>query len=274
MGLWAEEEFYADPRGFRDCRFLDEDRGWDVPARLYAQFEDLGLPLCTVSGVGPAVLDTEDVTGVAMVQTWLNRQADSTLKAAHARLGKTGTMRDNQNHLVGSLDYVEDAIAGPDLVLDDPTVREDVSGLLADLYELCGLSHSEMAVVQAVVEGANQGTYGWSDAVAARLDTTPNNVRVIWSRAKKKIKATWAIEPKERDVPKLRHSIEGSGPYCGGEDRSWSRAIDPTEAKDAMIRYECREETPGVRDDDWTYSYSLTEDGYQLGDDELWATLL
>jgi len=221
----GDEEFYADPRFFRDCLFKP-DQGWVVPPERREEFADLYLPLADVTGGAPVT----DHSGVLVrYRPWLEKRADKIL----GRGSKIGGMRDNLNRPVLELILDEDK----DPEQPPESNREDVSALLADLFEVCELSHSEMAVIQAVVEGCNAGSYGWTDAVASRLGKSPANIRQTWSTAKRRIKAHWANEPEERTHKPLHSGSEGSGRWAGWGHRSWARSPGHETLRLAFERY-------------------------------------
>jgi hypothetical protein len=95
---------------------------------------------------------------------------------------------------------------------------------------------------------------------------------VTWSHAKTKLKDEWAEEPDEiEDKPRLRSSYEGNGHRLFiGKPVNWGPRAS---AEDVWEAYNARGLSE-VSDSDWSYSASLTEDGWQLGDDQVWATAL
>ena len=201
----------------------------------------------------------------------LEREADEILKAAFKRLGKTGAVKDNEARRVWSLDIRDDQDPGPDLTLEDSGIRWDkVDHLMAVLREDTTLTGRELELVQVIAEGTIWG--GWRgsyDRVAALLGITHANARKIWERAKKKLLDQWANEPEPWGRTPLKHSIEGGGFLVINGTALASPGtprVDPNEAREAMIRYE----ESAWRDTDWRHERSLTDDGWQLGDDSLW----
>ncbi len=200
----------------------------------------------------------------------LEREADEILKAAFARLGKTGAIKDNEARRVWSLDIRNDQDPGPDMILGEAQEKWDkVDHLMAFLSEDAGLTVREQQIVQVIAEGTIWGAWrGSYDRIAEMLGITTNNARSIWDRAKKKLLATWANEPEPWGRTLLKHSIEGGGflLISGGPAEARYPKVDPNEAREAMFRYQ----ENAWRDSDWQYERSLTDDGWQLGDDALW----
>lgn len=201
------------------------------------------------------------------------READKILSEAFSKLPNYSEVRDAQGRRVWSLDQYQDAygdIGGPDLFLDDAKI-DPVDDLVNVASFVAGLTKSEEEIVTALAEGAPSGALGWTEPLAARFGKTPNNVRSIWHRARTKLRKEWAEEPPERpERVRPRSGMTGNGETVFiGQPRSWGVRIDPGDACQAMIAHELNP----IRNSDWRYERSLTEDGWQLGDDNLWADL-
>ena len=201
----------------------------------------------------------------------LERWADDILREAHSRLSKDGAVKDHTGVRVWSLDVRNAEEAGSDLILGGTVLAHDaVDDLIASLEVGTTLTRTELLVVQALAEGApSPGQFEWTSSIADMLGKTPVNIRNTWMHAKRKLISEWANEPEERKVTKLYHSIEGSGfNLISGAEKDWRMpVVDPVNAKEALAEYEAN----AYRDNDWNYERSLTDDGWQLGDDSLWA---
>lgn len=200
------------------------------------------------------------------------READKILNEAFERLGKDGAVRDNEGRRVWSLDQEEDqdVFAGPDVILEDPSF-DPVDDLVNVASFVADLSKSEEEIVTALAEGAPVGVYGWTESLATRFGKSLATVRQTWSTAKRKLKSTWAEQPQDRpERVRPRSGMTGNGETVFiGQPRSWGVRIDPWDACQAMIGHELNP----IKNSDWRYERSLTEDGWQLGDDNLWADL-
>lgn len=202
----------------------------------------------------------------------LERIADEILREAHERLGKDGAVWDNEGRRVWSLNVREDQDAGEDVILGGTALTFDhVDDLMASLQGVTTLTRSELGVVQALAEGApSPGQFEWTQTVAEMLGKTPNNIRTIWDRAKKKLIAEWANEPQEREVRRVKHAIAGTGfNLISGQAMDWGYPT-VTDHEDASLALKMHEELEHL-DSDWNYEQSLTDDGWQLGDDALWS---
>lgn len=202
-------------------------------------------------------------------QAALEREADAILSAAHERLRKSGAIKDNEARRVWSLDSEFDEVAAPDVVLGGTAIEHDaVDDLMASLEDI--LTKSELQIVQMIAEGMPWG--GWTEAnrrLAENLGKTEKNIRVTWSHAKKKLINEWANEPEERERTVIHSSKEGNGhTLVIGSDPDWRpRRVDPQEAAEALRKHG----ENSFRNSDWNYQRSLTDDGWQLGDDDLWG---
>jgi len=205
-------------------------------------------------------------------QAALEREADAILSAAHERLRKSGAVKDNEGRRVWSLDAGFEEAVAPDVILGGTTVEHDeVDDLVASLEGI--LTPSERQIVQAIAEGSpSPGADDravWTEAIATLTGKTQNTVRVTWSNAKKKLINEWANEPEERERTVIHSSKEGNGhTLVIGSDPGWRpRRVDPQEAAEALRKHG----ENSFRNSDWNYERSLTEDGWQLGDDEFWS---
>lgn len=199
------------------------------------------------------------------------READKILGEAYGELSRGGSMTYLGGNHVWSLDQHEEgsgAIPGPDMILEGD-VLDPVDEVVAVASLVAGLSHAETQVVTALAEGARTGVLGWTEPLAARFGKTPNTIRVTWSHAKRKLRREWATEPEpgpDRVRPVSGWTGNGETVFIG-QPRSWGVRIAPAEAEAAMERYRaCK-----TRNRDWHYERSLTDDGWQLGDDNLWG---
>lgn len=197
----------------------------------------------------------------------LEREANALLSGAHAERTADGRMRDNHGQRVISLndEYGLDVEA-----LWLVTNLDQVETLMIELAEGTTLTSSERVVCQAIAEGCPvPPAYGWADVVANLTGKSPANVRQTWKNARKKLIDEWANEPDERKRMRLRTAREGNGfnLIIGGEGSSSVPRIDPKEALFATLGHEVTKHL----DRDWGYEPSLTDDGWQLGDDHLWS---
>lgn len=197
------------------------------------------------------------------------READRILGEAHERLGKDGAVWDAEGNRVWSLDQFENGnggFPGPDVVLDE-SVFDTVDGIVAVAALEAALSPAEIEIVTALAEGTRTGVYGWTEPMAARFGKAPATIRQTWSAARKKLRRDWATEPERRERARLRSSTEGNGhTLFVGRPRSWGRRVDPQDAAEALARHALRRSSR-----DWRYERSLTDDGWQLHDDNLWS---
>lgn len=209
--------------------------------------------------------------GDAKARRALEREADALLEAGYQdRIQKTGRMNYLGGQHVWSLDQREDGFgveAGPDLWLG-VAPEYDTEAVVQSAVEDAGLTRSEAELVEAVADGAEVGVYGWSEPLADRFRKSEANIRQTWSTSKRKLIKHWGNQPEPRDRSVLRSSKEGNGHtlFIGVPVLRGPR-VNPAEVPEAMLRH-----AQGARRNrDWRYQRSLTEDGWQLGDDNLWG---
>lgn len=200
----------------------------------------------------------------------LEREADALLEAGYQdRIQKTGRMYLGDQH-VWSLDQYGEAhgeVADQDLWLG-VAPEYDTESLVREAALDAGLTRSEIELVEAVADGAEVGPYGWPKPLADRFRKSEANIRQTWSTGRKKLIKGWANEPEARERTSLRSSKEGNGHTLFiGHPVTRGARVDLGDAAEAMVRH--GENT--FRNRDWRYQRSLTEDGWQLGDDNLWG---
>lgn len=201
----------------------------------------------------------------------LERGADEILRKAHSFITTEGRMQHDSGKRVLSLN--------PDIL--ESEAPEDWESWSEDVFDefvsqvswIAALTPSETEIVQLIAQSTIQiGAYGGYEAAALHLDKRINTVRVTWFNAKTKLLEHWAEEPEER-APRqpLRSSIEGNGHTVFiGKPVNWGPMVSPEDAAEAYRNRALNE----ISDSDWNYRASLTEDGWQLGDDHFWATAL
>lgn len=199
------------------------------------------------------------------------READRILGEAHAQLGKDGAVWDAQGNRVWSLDQYQDMhgdVLAQDFGWDSITAGDLADQTVAEAALVASLTPSETEVVSALAEGTSSGVYGWTEPLAARFGWTPGAVRKHWSTARKKLRNCWALEPDPWVRTPLRSCQEGNGHTLFiGQPRSWGRIVTAEDKAEALTLHR----TSPIKDHDWRYERSLTDDGWQLWDDNLWS---
>lgn len=202
----------------------------------------------------------------------LEREADALLETGYQdRLSKRGMMTyGTDSKRVWSLDQYAEAhgeVADQDLWLG-VAPEYDTEGVVQSAVEDAGLTRSEAELVEAVADGAEVRVYGWSEPLADRFRKTPGHIRKTWSTARKKLVNHWANQPEPRLKTEVSSSQEGNGHtlFIGRPVLRGAR-VDRSEVPEAMLRHA----ESARRNRDWRYQRSLTEDGWQLGDDNLWG---
>jgi hypothetical protein len=222
--------------------------------RLQAHGFDWGIPSRSVDGTRR-----------------LERRADDILAKAHEKLLKDSRVRDADGRQALSFDP---EIFNPEIP-KEPEIwsLDEFEIFVTTVAWIAGLTPSETEVVRLIAQSSIQiGAYGGYEAAALHLDKTINTIRVTWSHAKRKLRDNWAEEPGDPEPPpRLVSSKVGSGhKLITGGHMDVSPKVT-SEDRDEAYR---NRDLEGCPESDWTYQSSLTEDGFQLGDDRLWATAL
>lgn len=201
----------------------------------------------------------------------LELEADEILRKAHEQIRKHGRQQDADNRWVISLNP---DILGVEIPDEPETWPEDeFDKFIFVVQEVAGLTDSETQIVRLVAQSSIQiGAYGGYEAAALHLDKRIHTVRQTWSVAKKKLIQNWAEEPETHvKGPRPRSGEHGTGHRLFiGKPVDWGPIVSPEDKAEAYRNRDLE----GPPESDWNYAPSLTEDGWQLGDDHLWATAL
>jgi len=110
-----------------------------------------------------------------------------------------GRMRDDMWDAAGKrvLAYDDDQYAEilEELEAEPVTATQDPKAFVAEVTEIAGLTKLERRVVGAIVDGSPiPDGKNYTEPLARRLNTTPNTLRVTWTKVKKKLRDNWAAE--------------------------------------------------------------------------------
>ena len=90
-------------------------------------------------------------------------------------------------------DRVSEAL--DELESEPATVTQDSRAFVKEVAQISGLTRAESSVVYAIVDGSPiPDGKQYTGPLARRLNKTPAAIWMSWSRAKKKLRDTWAAE--------------------------------------------------------------------------------
>lgn len=105
------------------------------------------------------------------------------------------------------IDYLEDMTEYGLEPLDD-----EYDSFTDEIKSVAGLTRGEAETVRWVASGNTVSGVDYAERMAEAVNSSPGSVRVLWSKARRKIVASWAEEPQDRPkAGKGHHQIEGAG---------------------------------------------------------------